>query len=1214
VYFSDFVDGGGATLTNEWYDNGSTYENSAVVTVTAGGSTVVNASLAVGIALTMEVYDTIHLGWTATASSGCVWAFTTAGDFAGKECVGDSTSASLALPAGTYKFLFSGFVGTLDGTAFPDQWWGGAYTFDEPQQSIDWPQTMGNGSSEAYLERAASISGTVTIPHGASMDGVVEVYEAYSGVFVGHAAVNSDGTYAVDGLLGRTFVRVVYADFTGAAQEWYSGAPTFNSASQVLLPQVGGNTTLNETLDVSGGVSGSLPLPPSFVGSNECVTAWYSDWYYVNRFCGSVGDSFVVGNLPAGSYYLEFSDDSGNLAYFQEVTNWNSALPVVVTAGSTTTLAQSSVTATPDASSVAVGDPAGVTVHAWGVMDGRKVSLQYFKDGVWKTLTSSITVTGGVGHFTWNPSETLNYRAVYGWGVSDSFIVTAVPPTVTGTADAASVPGGGAAGATVTVSPAPSSGSASLQYLNGSTWTPFATPVALVGGTAHFSWVPPQTFEYRAVYGTTVSAPFTITVVAPTVTGAADSASIGSGSAAGATVTVSPVPGSGTARLEYLSGSTWTPFATPATLVGGSAHFSWVPPQTFQYRAVFGTTYSAPFTITVTPPTVTGAADNASISAGGSAGATVAVSPAPGSGTASLQYLNGTTWTPFATPVTLVGGSAHFSWAPPQTFQYRAVFGTTYSAPFTITVTPPTVTGAADSGTIASGGSAGATVAVSPAPNSGTASLQYLNGTTWTPFATPVTLVGGSAYFSWVPPQTFQYRAVFGSTVSAPFTITVTVVAPTVVGAADAASIPAGGSAGATVTVGPTPGSGTASLQYLNGTTWTPFATPVTLVGGSAHFSWAPPQTFQYRAVFGTMVSAPFTITVTPPTVTGTADSVSIPAGGSAGATFTVSPDPGSGLVSLEFIKGSGWTQYAAPVALVGGTARFSWTPSQTFEYRACFAYLCGTPFMITVVPPTVTGTADSATIPGGGSAGATVTVSPVPGSGSASLQYLNGSTWTPFATPVTLVGGSAHFSWAPPQTFQYRAVFGTTYSTPFTITVTPPTVTGAADVASIPGGGSAGATVTVSPAPGSGTASLQYLNGTTWTPFATPVTLVGGSAHFSWAPPQTFQYRAVFGATVSAPFTITVTPPTVTGTADAASIASGGVAGATVAVSPNPGSGTARLEYLNGSTWTPFATPVTLVGGSAHFSWAPPQTFQYRAVFATTISPTFTITVASSP
>jgi thiamine monophosphate kinase len=123
----------------------------------------------------------------------------------------------------------------------------------------------------------------------------------------------------------------------------------------------------------------------------------------------------------------------------------------------------------------------------------------------------------------------------------------------------------------------------------------------------------------------------------------------------------------------------------------------------------------------------------------------------------------------------------------------------------------------------------------------------------------------------------------------------------------------------------------------------------------------------------------------------------------------------------------------------------------------------------------------------------------------------------------------------------------------------------------------------------------------------------VAGSAHFSWVPPQTFQYRAVFGSTISSTFTITVTPPTVTGTADAASIASGASAGATVAVSPDPGSGTARLEYLNGSTWTPFATPVTLVGGSAHFSWVPPQTFQYRALFGTTISPTFTITVAAT-
>ncbi len=520
----------------------------------------------------------------------------------------------------------------------------------------------------------------------------------------------------------------------------------------------------------------------------------------------------------------------------------------------------------------------------------------------------------------------------------------------------------------------------------------------------------------------------------------------------------------------------------------------------------------------------------------------------------------------------------------------------------------PTVAGTADAPSIGTEGTAGATVTVSPDPGSGWVFLQYLKGSVWTPFATPLSLAGGSAHVSWVPPQTFQYRARYGATYSEVFTITVSTT--DVVGTADSAVIAVGGAAGATVTVDPDPGSATARLEYLKGSVWTPFATPVTLVGGSAHFSWVPPQTFQYRAVFGTTYSEVFTIAVVPPTVVGTADSASIPGGGAAGATVTVDPDPGSATARLEYLKGSTWTPFATPVTLSGGSAHFSWVPPQTFQYRAVFGTTYSEVFTIAVVPPTVVGTADSASIPGGGAAGATVTVDPVPGSATARLEYLKGSTWTPFATPVTLSGGSAHFSWVPPQTFQYRAVFGTTYSEVFTIAVVPPTVVGTADSASIPGGGAAGATVTVDPDPGSATARLEYLKGSTWTPFATPVTLSGGSAHFSWVPPQTFQYRAVFGTTYSEVFTIAVVPPTVVGTADSASIPGGGAAGATVTVDPDPGSATARLEYLKGSTWTPFATPVTLVGGSAHFSWAPPETFQYRAVFGTTYSEVFTITV----
>jgi hypothetical protein len=140
--------------------------------------------------------------------------------------------------------------------------------------------------------------------------------------------------------------------------------------------------------------------------------------------------------------------------------------------------------------------------------------------------------------------------------------------------------------------------------------------------------------------------------------------------------------------VQYLSGSTWSTFSPALTLTGGTAHYTWAPTRTAQYRILYGTTYSDPFTVTVVPPTVTGTADSASITLGAVAGATAAVSPVPTSGTVYMQYLSGSTWSTFSPALTLTGGTAHYTWSPTRTAQYRILYGTYLSDPFTITVNP----------------------------------------------------------------------------------------------------------------------------------------------------------------------------------------------------------------------------------------------------------------------------------------------------------------------------------------------------------------------------------------------------------------------------------------------------------------------------------------------------------------------------------------------
>ncbi len=147
------------------------------------------------------------------------------------------------------------------------------------------------------------------------MDGYVSVLEAYEGTYLGTVPINADGTYTFDGLLSNTFVKVRFEEFTGAGSEWDLDAATVDSAQMNLLPRDGTTETINATLAAEGVIEGRMVMPwPG--DATACVTAWYSDWYWVNDYCGAVGDSFELHNLPAGSYYLEFRDDANHEVFY----------------------------------------------------------------------------------------------------------------------------------------------------------------------------------------------------------------------------------------------------------------------------------------------------------------------------------------------------------------------------------------------------------------------------------------------------------------------------------------------------------------------------------------------------------------------------------------------------------------------------------------------------------------------------------------------------------------------------------------------------------------------------------------------------------------------------------------------------------------------------------------------------------------------------------
>ncbi len=926
-------------------------------------------------ALTYAHISPADRSWTYTEALEDMPGFPGTLDFGG----GGYTTQNF--PAGEYYVWF-------DGTRILSMNWDGSW-----HSETDFGPTLvvpAGGSNttdiDTVLHASATISGTVTNTAGSNVGDVCLVDMEDQWV----CSVTDDaGAYSFTGLAAREYY-VYFHDFAGAANEWWDDAPSFEDAFFTILEEGWDVTGIDATLEAAAVVTGSLDVPSAFSSGSACVGVFTTTdaMELLGEACGSAGDPFAIGALPAGSFYVRMIDTDdpyasdgdwstfvGSDAWFDNATDSESATPIHLAVGQTLPL---TFTWGP---APAVSDVSPVS----GSTDGG----------------TSVTVTGT--HFTGATSVTFDGSAGTSLVVnSDSSITVTAPAHAAGPVDVVvTTPyGSSSLGAFTFVTPAPAI--TNVSPVSGS--TDGGTSVTVTG--THFTGATSVTFDGSAGSSLVVNSDSSVTVTTPAhAAGPVDvvvTTPAGS-SNAGSFMFVTPAPA--ISDVSPVSGS--TDGGTTVTVTG--THFTGATSVTFGGSAGTSLSVDSDTQITVTTPAhAAGPVSVIVVTPGGASFAaeyTYVAPPAISNVSPVSGSIDG------GTTVTLAGSG--FTGATSVTFDGSAGSGLSVTNDGSLTVTTPAHAAGAVNVIVTTpyGSSTSATftyvappVITNVSPVSGPTAGGTTVTLTGTGFAgaTSVTFEGSAGgslsvvndgELTVVSPA--HAAGAVNVVVNGPFNssedATFTYVAPAVTGVADAASIPAGGTAGATVTVSPVPGSGTASLEYLKGSVWTPFGTPVTLSGGSAHFSWVPPQTFQYRAVYGMTYSAPFTITVVPPTVVGTADSASIPGGGAAGATVTVSPVPGSGTASLEYLKGSVWTPFGTPVTLSGGSAHFSWVPPQTFQYRAVFGTTYSEVFTITVVPPTVVGTADSASIPGGGAAGATVTVDPVPGSGTARLEYLEG-------------------------------------------------------------------------------------------------------------------------------------------------------------------------------------------------------------------------------
>ncbi len=266
------------------------------------------------------------------AVSGCgIHLLDEGGDFLLSACSDASGHYSIEnLAAGTYIIEFYGF-----------EW--GAHEFydDAPTRETATPVVVMAGEAttgvDAELVLGGQISGTITMEGGAPATGGYVSVMADGGNYVGGSGVDASGNYNATGLPAGTYL-INFSGFDAAADEWYDDSLGSGSATPVAV--IAGETTtgVDAELALGGQLSGTVTLEGGAAATGGRVTAYDVAGGEVAWEDDFTDGQYSIVHLVPGTYYLEFRGfDGGVNEWYDDAPDFDTATPVTVLAGETTT-------------------------------------------------------------------------------------------------------------------------------------------------------------------------------------------------------------------------------------------------------------------------------------------------------------------------------------------------------------------------------------------------------------------------------------------------------------------------------------------------------------------------------------------------------------------------------------------------------------------------------------------------------------------------------------------------------------------------------------------------------------------------------------------------------------------------------------------------------------------------------------------------------------
>ena len=299
---------GGSPYIDQWYDNQPSFQQATMISLAAGDDRqAVDAQLASGISVSGTVTDAggnpipgINVNVNPTGS----------GPNAGAQTDSNGNYTTNALPPGDYRVQFS--------ANNPNPAWATQYWNDKPSWNSADTLTLTAGDAptragiDATLAAAATISGTVTGPNGAPVQGecvnaIVNGPNGYDGI--GNTNTAADGTYSIQGLPADSYL-VYFQDCNNVGpfqDQWWNDQPDPSSANAVT---VGAGTTtagIDAHLGAAAQIEGHVTDGGGHPIEGICAQATSASAVGGMARTNSSGD-YAINIAQPGAYKVQFID------------------------------------------------------------------------------------------------------------------------------------------------------------------------------------------------------------------------------------------------------------------------------------------------------------------------------------------------------------------------------------------------------------------------------------------------------------------------------------------------------------------------------------------------------------------------------------------------------------------------------------------------------------------------------------------------------------------------------------------------------------------------------------------------------------------------------------------------------------------------------------------------------------------------------------------